>query len=153
MNPLSAVQTLLKQAKEARDQAALGLAEALIFCDSSRQKLVMLEQYRSDYLTRQHQALKKLVGTQPLTQYGAFIEKLEEAIQQQNGDVGFREKALLLAREKLIACEKRIQSLELYVDKQVRRLNQIENKKEQKLMDEYAAGVARRIMQNSQGLI
>ncbi len=153
MNPLSAVQTLLKQAKEARDQAARGVAEALIFRDSSQQKLAMLEQYRKDYLTRQHQELKKMIGTQPLAQYGAFVEKLEEAIQQQNGDVGFREKTLQLAREKLIACEKRIQSLELYVDQQVRRLRQIENKKEQKLMDEYAAGVARRIMQNSQGLI
>jgi flagellar FliJ protein len=148
MNHLHAIQTLLGQARETREQAVLRVAEALRHRDSSRQKLSMLEHYRSDYLSRLQHEFKKMASTISLTQYGAFVDKLEVAIQQQKEDLGFREKTLRLVQEKLIECEKRIRSLELYLEKQLRQLAQIENRREQKLMDEYAAGLARRMLQN-----
>lgn len=148
MNHLHAIQTLLGQARETREQAVLRVAEALRHRDNSRQKLSMLEHYRSDYLSRLQHEFKKMASTISLTQYGAFVDKLEAAIQQQKEDLSFREKTLRLVQEKLIECEKRIRSLELYLEKQLRQLAQIENRREQKLMDEYAAGLARRMLQN-----
>jgi flagellar FliJ protein len=148
MNHLHAIQTLLGQARKTREQAVLRVAEALRHRDNSRQKLSMLEHYRSDYLSRLQHEFKKMASTISLTQYGAFVDKLEAAIQQQKEDLGFREKTLRLVQEKLIECEKRIRSLELYLEKQLRQLAQIENRREQKLMDEYAAGLARRMLQN-----
>jgi flagellar FliJ protein len=148
MSHLYAIQTLLKQAKDRREEAILRVAEALRNRDSSQQKLHMLENYRNDYLSRLQQEFKKIANTTPLTQYGAFVDKLEEAIRQQNDDACFREKTLRLAQEKLMECEKRIRSLELYLEKQIKQLAKIENRREQKLMDEYAAGLARRMLQN-----
>jgi len=148
MSHLYAIQTLFKQAKDRREQAILHVAEALRNRESSQKKLYMLEHYRGDYLSRLQQEFKKMLSTIPLTQYGAFVTKLEEAIRQQNDDVCFREKNLRIAQENLIECEKRIRSLEFYLEKQNRLLIQKENKREQKIMDEYASGLTRRTLQN-----
>jgi flagellar FliJ protein len=144
MNHLHAIRKLLKLVKEKRDQAARGLTEAMVNHDSSQKKLEMLEHYRADYLKRQHQELKEIDSTQKLAQYGAFVIKLEQAVEQQNNDLNFRKKTLQMAREKFSDYEKRLQSLDLYIQKQECIISQIENKKEQKLMDEYAAGIAQR---------
>jgi flagellar FliJ protein len=145
MNDLHAIEALLRMAKESHEQAARRLAEAILHRDTSKNKLHMLQQYLNDYLKRHHQELKK-VTTRPALEYsGAFIEKLQEAIKQQNEDCAFRERSLQICRQKLADCQKRIQSLEFYVQKQIRIHRKIENKKEQKLMDEYASSMARRI--------
>jgi flagellar FliJ protein len=146
MNHSHAIQKLLKLTKEKRDEAARRLTEAMVNYDTSEKKLHMLEQYRDDYLKRQHQELKEIAYTQKLEQYRAFVIKLEQAAEQQKNDLDFRKKTLQITREKFIDYEKRLQSLGLYIQKQASLLSQAESKKEQKLMDEYAAGIAQRAL-------
>lgn len=141
---LHAMQVLLKQAKEARDEAARRVADALIWRDNSQQKLQMLHRYRGDYLLRMQAGFSKVATTTPLTQHGAFVDKLEEAIGQQADDAQFRERALDACREQLLQAEKRIRSLEAYIEKQLRALATKEQRREQKAMDEFAAQAARR---------
>ena len=145
MNQLYAVQLLLKQAREARNSAAKTVADALVWRDNSRQKFDMLNQYRSDYLTHLENEFGQVAKVSVLSQHTAFVGKLEEAIDQQTRDMEFREQALESARLRLMDCERRIRSLQLYVERLLRTEALKENRREQKAMDEFAALAASRI--------
>lgn len=146
MKNVQAMEVLIRQAQEARDQLSRQVAQALTQRDASRKKLEMLAHYRGDYLTRLHTGLPTIERTVRLTQHEAFVDKLEEALRQQQGDLEFREKTLASAQAKLLEAEHRIHALEIYVKKQKQRLAIKESRREQKLMDEFAAHAMRRAL-------
>lgn len=145
MNQLYAVQLLLKQAREARNQAAKTMADALTWRDNSQQKFDLLKQYRSDYLTQLENEFGQVAKVSVLNQHSAFVGKLEEAIDQQSRDMEFREQTLENARLRLLEGERRIRSLQLYVERLLRAEALKESRREQKAMDEFAALAASRI--------
>ncbi|CAN5125657.1 N/A [soil metagenome] len=144
MNHAETFEILIGQAREQRDRAARQLADAELWRRDSASKHELLVQYRQDYFTRLQSGFSSVDAAPALARFGAFIVKLEEAIAQQLADLRLREQSADAARAHLSVCEKKLRSLEVYVQRQQEALLLKARQREQKDTDEYAARAARR---------
>ena len=137
-NP-TALETLIELAQRDSDDAAKRLGLALKAAEEAEQKLQMLHGFRDDYANKLDAA--QLAGITPMAyrNFVAFMGKLENAINGQ-GDLvkhaqhkSAQEKAAWQELER-----KRLSYRTLHERAQVKAL-QVENKRDQKQMDEHAA--------------
>jgi flagellar FliJ protein len=134
---------LIEKAREARDLCARECADAQVWRNDSASKLELLSQYRLDYFSRLQSGLSHVDAAPALARFGAFIIKLEEAIAQQGADLKLRDQSVAAARARLAQCERKLRSLEVYIDRKNVAAELVEHKRDQKTMDEYAARAAR----------
>ena len=135
----SALDTLIELAQRDTDDAAKRLGAALKAVDEAEQKLTMLLGFRDDYGVKLEAA--QLAGITPMAyrNFIAFIDKLEVAINGQRDivkQVQFRsttEKTLWQAAER-----KRL-SYRTLSERAATAALRLENKLDQKQMDEHAA--------------
>lgn len=135
---------LIAQARDAHDEAARQLAEAATARRDSQQRYDMLMHYRGEYLGRANTGLEQTNSVPGLARVGAFLVKLDEAIKQQSNDLAMRDQAVVRARTVLMAADRKLKSLEVYVDRKERAAAQVERRREQKTMDEYAQRAVQR---------
>ena len=135
---------LIGQAREAHDEAARVLAEAIKQKRESQSRYDMLMHYRGEYLGRANTGLEQTNSVPGLARVGAFLVKLDEAIKQQSNDLAMRDQAVVRARTVLMAADRKLKSLEVYVDRKERAAAQVERRREQKTMDEYAQRAVQR---------
>jgi len=135
---------LIGQAREAHDEAARVLAEAIKQKRDSQSRYDMLMHYRGEYLGRANTGLEQTNSVPGLARVGAFLVKLDEAIKQQSNDLAMRDQAVVRARTVLMAADRKLKSLEVYVDRKERAAAQVERRREQKTMDEYAQRAVQR---------
>jgi flagellar FliJ protein len=143
MSQLETFGILIEQAREARDLTARGLADAQVWRNDSASKLELLSQYRLDYFARLQSGMAQVDAAPALARFGAFIIKLEEAITQQAADLKLREQSVQAARARMAAAEKKLRSLEVFIDRKQVAAELVERKRDQKTTDEYAARAAR----------
>ena len=137
-NP-TALETLIELATRDCDDAAKRLGLALKAVDDAEQKLVMLHGFRDDYARKLDAA--QLAGITPMAyrNFVAFMDKLENAIRGQGDVVKHAQHAS--AQEKTIwqECERKRMSYRTLNDRAAVKALQVENKRDQKQMDEHAA--------------
>jgi flagellar protein FliJ len=129
---------LIAQARDAHDEAARRLADAATARRDSQSRYDMLMHYRGEYLGRANTGLEQTNSVPGLARVGAFLVKLDEAIKQQSTELALRDQAVVRARTTLMAADRKLKSLEVYVDRKERAAAQVERRREQKTMDEYA---------------
>jgi flagellar protein FliJ len=135
---------LIAQAREAHDEAARKLADAARARRDSQQRYDMLMHYRGEYLGRANTGLEHTDSVPGLARVGAFLIKLDDAIKQQSTELALRDQAVVRARAVLMAADRKLKSLEVYVDRKERAAAQVERRREQKTMDEYAQRAVQR---------
>ncbi|MDX1670451.1 MAG: flagellar export protein FliJ [Limnobacter sp.] len=141
---MHAIEILLDQAKERVDEATQTLAKTRQQLKAARDKLDMLEQYMGE--TCQNQSLRAtgagLTGFQ-LKNQNAFNSKMREAVNQQSRQVDFfvktEEHHVKLWQEALVQQKK----FEAVMEREKRRQQAKENKRDQKMNDEFAARIHR----------
>jgi flagellar FliJ protein len=141
-NP-TALETLIELAQRDTDAAAKRLGQALTEVEAARQKLQMLLGYRDDYANRLDQA--QMAGITPFAyaNFVAFNGKLDNAIQGQQEVLKHatykseREKAAWQDSER-----KRL-SYRTLNERAAAAALKIENKRDQKMMDDHAARTVR----------
>ncbi|MDB5961714.1 MAG: uncharacterized protein JWP59_3008 [Massilia sp.] len=139
MANLSALETLIGLAQRDTDAAAKKLGAELAAVDDARQKLTMLHGYRDDYASKLEAA--QMNGITPLAYHNfvAFMGKLDNAINGQREVVKHAEARSAAAKTIWQACERKRLSYRTLSERAAAETLRVENKRDQKQMDEHAA--------------
>lgn len=133
------LETLMDLARRETDDAAKRLGVALKAVDEARQKHDMLVGFRDEYLTRFEAAQAAGITPMAYRNFVAFIDKLEVAIKGQLEMI--RQAELRSGQEKAAwqNSERKRMSYSTLNDRADAEALKLENKRDQKAMDEHAA--------------
>ncbi len=139
MANLSALETLIGLAQRDTDAAAKKLGAELAAVDDANQKLTMLHGYRDDYAAKLEAA--QMNGITPLAYHNfvAFMGKLDNAISGQREVVKHAEAKAAMAKTTWQAAERKRLSYRTLSERAAAETLRVENKRDQKQMDEHAA--------------
>ena len=135
----SALDTLIELAQRDSDDAAKRLGAALAAAEETEQKLQMLLNYRDDYAMRLDAA--QVAGITPLAyrNFVAFIGKLDNAINGQREVVKHAHHKSAIEKTAWQASERKRLSYRTLSERAAAETLRVENKRDQKAMDEHAA--------------
>ena len=139
----SALETLIELAQRDSDAAAKRLGAALKAVEEAEQKLQMLLGYRQDYADRLDQA--QMAGITPFAyaNFVAFVGKLDNAINGQREVVKHAQYKSELEKTSWQESERKRLSYRTLTERAAAEALKIENKRDQKMMDDHAARTAR----------
>lgn len=135
----SALDTLIELAQRETDDAAKRLGAALKAVEEAEEKLQMLLGYRDDYATRLEQA--QMAGITPMAHrnFVAFVDKLENAINGQREVIKHAEYKSGIEKTAWQGSERKRLSYRTLNERAAAEALRVENKRDQKAMDEHAA--------------
>jgi flagellar FliJ protein len=141
-NP-SALETLIELAQRDSDDAAKRLGVALKAVEEAEQKLKMLLGYRDDYAQRLDQA--QMAGITPFAyaNFVAFVGKLDNAINGQQEVLKHANYKSDLEKTAWQESERKRLSYRTLNERAAAEALKIENKRDQKMMDDHAARTVR----------
>jgi flagellar protein FliJ len=140
INP--ALETLIELATNQTDEAAKRLGRAIRTCEDAEQKLQMLLQYREDYYARFQSSMAAGLSIAGYRNFQLFLDKLDAAI---NGQQKIAEDARRRREEERTAwqnSERKRMSYGTLASRSEKEEQRKENKRDQKMMDEYANRLA-----------
>ena len=129
-------------ADERHDRAAKKLARALSMLKDSESRLALLQDYCADYHARLAQSAASGVAPAELRNYREFIARLEEAIAQQRTEVEALNKGVADCRTGWMLERRRKQSYAVLIDRADLATREVEARRLQKLVDEFAGRAA-----------
>jgi len=135
----SALDTLIELAQRASDDAAQRLGKALKAVEEAQQKLAMLLGYRDDYALRLDGAQVSGITPMAYRNFVAFMDKLDNAIHGQHDIVKRAHDQSELAKKAWQESERKRLSYRTLNDRAATEALRLENKRDQKQMDEHAA--------------
>lgn len=132
------LQIVQGQLREKEQQAALNFSKAQQQLVQFEQQLNQLEDYRRSYIERSLSQGIDGLRAEGFHRYQQFVQKLEEAQQQQQRSVAQLRQNVMHQRKQWINAQNRRQAIDKLIDKQQKMALQAQLKAEQKLLDEYA---------------
>jgi flagellar FliJ protein len=140
----SALETLIELAQRDSDAAAKRLGAALKAVEEAEQKLQMLLGSRQDYADRLDQA--QMAGITPFAyaNFVAFVGKLDNAINGQREVLKHAQYKSELEKTSWQESERKRLSYRTLTERAAAEALKIENKRDQKMMDDHAARTVRR---------
>ena len=139
----SALQTLVDLAQRESDAAARRLGVALKAVEEAEQKLQMLLGYRQDYADRLDQAQMNGITPFAYANFVAFLGKLDNAINGQREVIKHAEYKADTERKALQESERKRLSYRTLNERAAAQALAIETRRDQKMMDDFAARTAR----------
>ncbi len=134
----SALDTLIELATNQTDEAAKRLGLAIRACEDTEQKLAMLLQYRDDYEARLKAGMAAGMSAAGYRNFQLFLEKLDTAIAGQQQIVNAAKQRISSERTAWQSSERKRISYDTLATRVQQSEQRKENKRDQKLMDEYA---------------
>jgi len=141
-NP-SALDTLIELAQRNSDDAAKRLGAALKAVEEAEQKLKMLLGYRGDYANKLDQAQMNGITPFAYANFVAFVGKLDNAINGQQEVLKHAKYKSDLEKAAWQESERKRLSYRTLNDRAAAEALRIENKRDQKMMDDHAARTVR----------
>ena len=141
-NP-SALETLIELAQRDSDDAAKRLGAALKAVEEAEQKLTMLLGYRDDYANKLDQAQMNGITPFAYANFVAFVGKLDNAINGQQEVLKHAKYKSDLEKTAWQESERKRLSYRTLNDRAAAEALKIENKRDQKMMDDHAARTVR----------
>lgn len=135
----SALETLIELATAASDEAAQRLGRAVSAAADADKKLELLVQYRDEYGERFNQSLRQGLSPSGYQNFRNFMDKLDAAIASQQKTVAQAQLMVDNERGQLQACEKKRLSYDALATRAQKQIEQREQKRDQKQMDEFAS--------------
>lgn len=133
------LETVLKLALEAEEQAAIQLRTAQLTLNKCRQQLDALQQYRLDYMKQMEGQQGQVIAASSYHQFHQFIRQIDDAIEKQLFAVSEtdkqRQKAQLFWQTK----QQKRKAVELLLSHKAEAKQKFEAKQEQKMIDEFAS--------------
>ncbi len=136
INP--ALETLIELATTQTDEAAKRLGRAIRACEDTEQKLALLLQYREDYEARFKAGLANGISAAGYRNFQLFLDKLDTAIAGQQRIVQDAKQRIVDERGTWQSCERKRMSFDALATRAQAAEQRKENKRDQKLMDEFA---------------
>ncbi len=143
MASTSALQTLVDLAQRESDNRAKRLGVALKAVEEAEQKLQMLLGYRQDYADRLDQAQMNGITPFAYANFVAFLGKLDNAINGQREVIKHAEYKADTERKALQESERKRLSYRTLNERAAAQALAIEARRDQKMMDDFAARTAR----------
>lgn len=134
----NALQFLLEQAKDNEDKAVLALNKARTELEGYYQQIRQIEQYRLEYC---QQLVERGQSGLTASQYGhlnRFLTQLDETLAKQRDAEHHFKNQVINCEQHWMAVHKQRRSYEWLIDKKQTEKQRAENKREQKLMDEFS---------------
>jgi flagellar protein FliJ len=142
MASTSALETLIELATNQTDEAAKRLGRAIRDCQDTEQKLQMLLQYREDYYERFHSGMAAGLSMAGYRNFQLFLDKLDAAINGQQKIADDAKRRREEERSAWQASERKRMSFDALATRSEQERQRQENKRDQKMMDEYANRLA-----------
>jgi flagellar FliJ protein len=144
MANISALETLIGLAQRDSDAAAKRLGTALQAVEEAEQKLTMLLGYRDDYANRLEES--QMAGMTPFAyaNFVAFVGKLDNAIHGQQDVLKHTKYKSEMEKKTWQESERKRLSYRTLTERAAAETLKIENKRDQKMMDDHAARTVRR---------
>lgn len=133
------LQTLLDLSRQRMDEAARKLGELLAGEQEASTRLTLLQQYRAEYHGRFVAEARNGIGRDTLNNYQTFLQRLDEAILQAQTMVTQSKQRTAQGQQEWLDKRGRVQAYDTLSTRHQVREQRIENRKEQKLLDEHAA--------------
>ena len=131
------LQPLLEIMQDRTDEATRRLGQLIAAEQNAKSRLLMLEQYRDEYIQKLRDAIAQGVTQLVLRNYQDFLGRIDEAIMQQGLAVKNSEHQTASGQEHWKAQNKRLKAIDTLSQRHDNRERLKENKHEQKLLDEF----------------
>jgi flagellar FliJ protein len=135
----SQLETLIDLARRETDDTAKRLGAALKAVDDCQQKLQMLSDYRDDYARRFEATMAAGITPAAFRNFQAFMDKLDNAISGQQEVVRHAQRRSETERAAWQLSERKRMSYTTLDNRAQEAELKLENKRDQKAMDEHAA--------------
>ncbi|MCY7316950.1 MAG: flagellar export protein FliJ [Rubrivivax sp.] len=133
------LQTLIEHAERERDAALAGVLQADENLRRLQTQQQQLQAYQADYASRAPALGGHSATIAQLRAHHAFMQRLQQALLQQQGVVAQAEGQLRQRREQLLACEIRLASVAKLVERRLQEVLRQSARQEQKRSDEAAS--------------
>lgn len=133
------LKTLLDLSQLRMDEAARRLGELLTGEQEASNRLSLLQQYRAEYHGRFVAEARNGMGRNTLSNYQTFLQRLDDAILQAQSLVAQSKQRTVQGQQEWLDKRGRVQAYDTLSTRHQVREQGIENRKEQKLLDEHAA--------------
>ena len=137
------IRSLKEQVEKEAELAAKLLAHAIKRDEDAKSRFTLLDQYHQGYKQSFNQALIAGIGSETYQNYHGFLTKLSEAIETQKNVVVSTEYQVGKHRSHWQGLQKKKLSYEVLTKRADGQMALAAKKKDQKLMDEYAARITR----------
>jgi flagellar FliJ protein len=134
----SVIKMLKEIAAKEVDLAAEALAHAMKMADEAQSKHRMLIEYQQDYIKNLNNLMETGIGTEAYRNFQNFFSKLDQAVIGQQEVVEFTKRQLKVQRELWQESQRKKLSYEVLSKRSDKRELKIEQKIDQKMMDEFA---------------
>lgn len=139
----SVLKMLQEIAAKEVDMAAEALAKSIKFAEEAKAKQDMLSGYRQDYVNNLNKILVEGMGTEAYQNFYQFFSKLDQAISGQQQAVDIANQKVQVNRQLWQESQRKKLSYEVLLKRSDKRELKVEQKKDQKMMDEYATRITR----------
>ena len=140
----TALETLIDLAQRATDDAAKRLGAALKAVEDAEQKLQMLLGYRDDYVAKLDAAQMNGITPFAYRNFTAFLDKLDNAVNGQREVIKHAQYKAETERLAWQESERKRLSYRTLNERAAQQALALENKRDQKMMDDHAARTARK---------
>jgi flagellar FliJ protein len=125
------------------DEATEALAKAMKLANEAQAKQDMLNEYRLDYVKNLNSILEAGMGAEAYQNFQNFFGKLDQAIAGQQEVVELANKQVKVQKQLWQESQRKKLSFEVLSDRTDKRVLKVEQKKDQKMMDEFAMRITR----------
>lgn len=133
------LQPLLELMQDRTDEATRRLGQLVAAEQSARSRLQLLGQYREEYVQRFRDAQSEGLTLQALQNFQAFLNKIDEAITQQQGLVDTSAQNTAHGQQDWQAQNTRLKAIDTLAVRHSNALRHQEGKQEQKQLDEFSS--------------
>ncbi|MDC0611041.1 flagellar export protein FliJ [Vibrio sp.] len=134
----NALEFLLEQAKEKEEKAVLSLGKARQELSNYYEQLKQIEQYRLDYCNQLVERGQNGLTASQYWHLNRFLTQLDETLAKQRKAEGHFQQQVTNCEEHWLTVRKQTRSYEWLIDKRRSEREKLEQKKEQKFLDEFA---------------
>ena len=138
MKPFS-LQSVLDLMQTRTDDATRHLALLIATEKDAKNKFVMLQQYRDEYASRFRQAAQNGIGQREWRNYQEFLNRLDEAIDQQGQTVGLQERHTAAGQVQWQQQRTKLKAFDTLSQRHRASEVALELRQEQKVQDEFAS--------------
>ncbi len=125
------------------DEATEALAKAMKLANEAQTKQEMLNEYRMDYVKNLNKILEAGMGAEAYQNFQNFFGKLDQAIAGQQEVVELANQQVKVQKQLWQESQRKKLSYEVLSDRTEKRVLKVEQKKDQKMMDEFAMRITR----------
>ena len=143
MNAQSPLLLLLEAAEKARDAAVADLEGARKAHEAARQQSQSLTDWRREYQARWQSQFRQTGGMEIMRCYQDFMQRLAEAVSDQDKRVEQAHLYMERCREQLIERERKVAAVAQLLERRQAETLRKQNRQEQKATDEVAARTLR----------